>query len=118
MIEKCLLPPADPVEHPDRSGVVPPQHLERYSVLLERAHGRDHGADRNARAHRQLVADLGGMNGSPEQWVEMNRLGLSDGSRYLIHFFTTNRAGNTRLHLVTSIALNSVGVPEVWDSFD
>ena len=66
----------------------------------------------------QLVVDLGGIQGSPEQWVEMNRLGLEDGHRYLIHFFTTNRAGNPRLHLVTDIKLNSVGVPDVWDSFD
>ena len=66
----------------------------------------------------QLVVDLGGIQGSPEQWVEMNRLGLEDGHRYLIHFFTTNRGGNPRLNLVTDIPLNSVGVPDGMDSFD
>ena len=66
----------------------------------------------------QLVCDLAGIQGSPEQWVKMNRLGLTDGHRYLIHFFTTNRAGNPRFHLVTDIPLNSVGVPDPADSFD
>ncbi len=41
-----------------------------------------------------------------------------DGRRYLINFFTTNRSGsNPRLHFVTDIPLNSVGVPDGMDLF-
>ncbi len=66
----------------------------------------------------KLVADLGGIQGSPEQWVALNRLGLVDGEVYLIHLFTTNRAGNPRLHFVSDIPLYSVGLETVFGAFD
>lgn len=67
----------------------------------------------------RLVADLGGIKGSAEQWVELNRLNLVDGEIYRIHMFTTNRGGNPRLHLVTSIPLTTSPVlPTISFLFD
>ena len=67
----------------------------------------------------RLVADLGGIKGSAEQWVEVNRLNLVDGEIYRIHMFTTNRGGNPRLHLVTSIPLTTSPVlPTISFLFD
>ena len=67
----------------------------------------------------RLVADLGGIKGSAEQWVELNRLNLVDGEIYRIHMFTTNRGGNPRLHLVTSIPLTASPVlPTISFLFD
>ncbi len=55
----------------------------------------------------KMVADLGGIKGSPEQWVDLDRLALVDGQTYKIHLFTANRGGNPRLHLATNIPLNT-----------
>ena len=67
----------------------------------------------------RLVADLGGIKGSAEQWVELNRLNLVEGEIYRIHMFTTNRGGNPRLHLVTSIPLTTSPVlPTISFLFD
>ncbi len=55
----------------------------------------------------QLVADLGGLNGSPEQWVPLDRLGLVDGQTYPVHMFSANRTGGVKFHLVTNLVMGS-----------
>lgn len=66
---------------------------------------------------RKLVADLGGMNGSPEQWIDLARLGLEDGKTYPIHVFVTNRSGNARLHIVTNVEMETY-LPTVSAQYD
>ncbi len=68
----------------------------------------------------KMIADLGGMNGSPEQWVDLSRLGLVDGQTYSIHFFKTNRSGggNCRFHLLTNIQLFTPPLHTISAPFD
>ncbi len=68
----------------------------------------------------KMIADLGGMNGSPEQWVDLSRLGLVDGQTYSINFFKTNRSdsGHSRFHLVTNIQLFTPPLPTISAAFD
>ncbi len=67
---------------------------------------------------RRMIADLGGVKGSPEQWVELNRLGLVDGETYRLSFFKTDRSGVSRFHLVTNIPLTSVIDGDITGAFD
>jgi fibro-slime domain-containing protein len=67
----------------------------------------------------KLVADLGGINGSPEQWLELNRLGLAHGASYRIHFFKSDRNdASSRLHLVTNVPFRSTLPPTILAAFD
>ena len=65
-----------------------------------------------------MVADLGGIKGSPEQWVDLNRIGLEDGQTYRLYFFKAHRSGQSRFHLVTNIPLSSVQLPTISALFD
>ena len=65
-----------------------------------------------------MVADLGGINGSPEQWVVLNRLNLVNGQTYRFRFFKSDRSGESRFHLVTNIPLTSVVLPTIMAAFD
>jgi fibro-slime domain-containing protein len=66
-----------------------------------------------------MIADLGGINGSPEQWVEMNRLGLVDSTTYRIHFFKADRNdASSRLHLLTNVPFTSKLPPTILAAFD
>ena len=66
----------------------------------------------------QLVADLGGLNGSPEQWVDLDRLGLVDGQTYPIHMFSANRTGNVKFHLVTNLVIGNAPPLTISATFD
>jgi fibro-slime domain-containing protein len=67
----------------------------------------------------QLVADLAGFNGSPEQWIDLDRLNLVDGQTYRFHFFATDRSdASSRFHLVTNIPLTSVVPTTILAIFD
>ncbi|MCH8151637.1 MAG: fibro-slime domain-containing protein [Planctomycetes bacterium] len=66
----------------------------------------------------QLVADLGGMNGSPEQWIDLDRLGLVDGETYPIHMFSANRGGDVKFHLVTSFVMGNSAPVTISAVFD
>lgn len=67
----------------------------------------------------QLISDLGGINGSAEQWVAMDRLNLIHDKTYYIHFFKADRSdASSRFHLVTNIPLTSVGGPTILAAFD
>ncbi len=66
----------------------------------------------------QLVADLGGLNGSPEQWVDLDRLGLVDGQTYPIHMFSSNRTGGVKFHLVTNLVIGNAAPITISAAFD
>ncbi len=67
----------------------------------------------------QLVADLGGINGSSEQWVDMDRLDLTDGGTYRIRIFKADRSDDSsRFHLVTNIPMTSSLPPTILAMFD
>jgi fibro-slime domain-containing protein len=66
-----------------------------------------------------MIGDLGGINGSPEQWVDLNRLGLADGETYRIHFFKADRHNaSSRLHLITNVPFTSKLPPTILAAFD
>jgi fibro-slime domain-containing protein len=67
----------------------------------------------------RLIADLGGINGSPEQWVQLNRLGLNNDETYQIYFFKANRNdASSRLHLVTNVPFTSQAPTTILAAFD
>ena len=67
----------------------------------------------------RLIGDLGGINGSPEQWVELNRLGLVDGEAYQIYFFKADRNdASSRLHLLTNVPFTSLVPTTILAAFD
>ena len=66
----------------------------------------------------QLVADLGGLNGSPEQWVPLDRLGLVDGQTYPVHMFSANRTGGVKFHLVTNLLMGNTPPLTITAAFD
>ncbi|MHC5007915.1 MAG: fibro-slime domain-containing protein [Planctomycetota bacterium] len=67
----------------------------------------------------RMIGDLGGINGSPEQWVDLNRLGLADGTTYRIHFFKADRHNaSSRLHLITNVPFTSQLPPTILAAFD
>ena len=66
-----------------------------------------------------LVADLGGINGSSEQWIELDRLDLVDGQTYRMRLLKTDRSdASCRFHLVTDVPLRSVLPPTILAMFD
>lgn len=68
---------------------------------------------------QQMVADLGGINGSSEQWIEIDRLELVDGETYRIRFLKTDRSdASSRFHMVTNIPLTSVLPLTILAQFD
>jgi fibro-slime domain-containing protein len=67
----------------------------------------------------RMIGDLGGINGSPEQWVDLNRLGLEDGTTYRIYFFKADRSdASSRLHLVTNVPFTSQVPTTILAAFD
>ncbi|MHC4716621.1 MAG: fibro-slime domain-containing protein [Planctomycetota bacterium] len=67
----------------------------------------------------RMIADLGGINGSPEQWVDLNRLGMVDGTTYRIHFFKADRNNaSSRLHLLTNVPFTCDMTPTILAAFD
>ena len=67
----------------------------------------------------QLVVDLGGIAGSPEQFVELNRLGLVDGETYDLRFFSADRhAPQSKFWFTTSVGLETYVMPSITAAFD
>ncbi len=67
----------------------------------------------------QMVADLGGINGSSEQWIELDRLDLVDGQTYRMHLVKTDRSdASCRFHLVTDVPLRAILPSTVLAMFD
>lgn len=66
-----------------------------------------------------MVADLGGINGSSEQWIELDRLDLVDGQTYRMRLLKTDRSdASCRFHLVTDVPLRGVLPPTILAMFD
>lgn len=67
----------------------------------------------------QLVIDLGGIAGSAEQHVELNRLGLVDGKTYTLHFFMAERhQPQSHFRLVTTVPLVTPKLPTMASAYD
>ena len=67
----------------------------------------------------ELAADLGGINGTIEQWVQMDRLGLTHGDTYQVRLFKADRSGvSSRFHLVTNIPMTSTITQTVSKVYD
>ena len=52
-----------------------------------------------------MVIDLGGIDASTEQWIDVDRLGLVDGEEYSVRLFFAHRHGVSQFNLRTNIPL-------------
>ena len=67
----------------------------------------------------KLVIDLGGIAGSEEQFVSLDRLGLVDGQTYRLHFFLSERhQPQSHFRLKTNVPLYTPQVPSISAMFD
>jgi len=67
----------------------------------------------------QLVIDLGGVHAATHQYVDLTRLGLTDGETYTLDFFFAERhRTQSNFRVVTTLALESVELPTVTAAFD
>jgi fibro-slime domain-containing protein len=67
----------------------------------------------------QLVIDLGGVHSELEQFVEINRLGLTDDETYTLAFFFAERhTTQSNFRIATSLPLVSTKVPSVTAAYD
>jgi fibro-slime domain-containing protein len=63
--------------------------------------------------------DLGGIAGSQEQFVELNRLGLDDGETYELRFFMAERhQPQSNFRFTTSIQLETYVLPTTTAAYD
>ena len=67
----------------------------------------------------QLVIDLGGVHAATSQYVDVNRLGLTDGQEYTLHFFFAERhRTQSNFRIVTTILLDTPVPPPMTAAFD
>ncbi|MDP7028846.1 MAG: fibro-slime domain-containing protein [Phycisphaerales bacterium] len=67
----------------------------------------------------QLVIDLGGVHGATEQYVDLGRLGLTDGETYSLDFFFAERhRTQSNFRIATTLQLVETGVPSITAAFD
>jgi fibro-slime domain-containing protein len=67
----------------------------------------------------KLVIDLGGVHAAQQQFVDLERLGLTDGQTYPLDFFYAERhrtEANCRIQ--TNLVLNTPGMPSITSAFD
>jgi len=65
------------------------------------------------------VIDLGGVHGAAEQYVDLNRLNLTDGETYPLDFFFAERhRTQSNCRIVTNLHLESAPIPSVSAAFD
>lgn len=67
----------------------------------------------------KLVIDLGGVHSAQQQYVDLERLGLTDGETYPLDFFYAERHrtyANCRIQ--TNLVLSTPGLPSVTAAFD
>jgi fibro-slime domain-containing protein len=61
-----------------------------------------------------MVIDLGGVHGAQEQYVDVNRLGMTDGETYRLDFFFAERhRTEANFRITTNLPLVSVELPTV-----
>jgi fibro-slime domain-containing protein len=62
----------------------------------------------------QMVIDLGGVHSSQEQYVDVNRLGMTDGDTYRLDFFFAERhRTQANFRITTNLPLVSLDLPTV-----
>jgi fibro-slime domain-containing protein len=67
----------------------------------------------------QLVIDLGGVHSAKEQYVDLNRLGLTDGETYALDFFFAERhRTQSNCRIQTNLQLQNQELPAVTAAFD
>ena len=67
----------------------------------------------------KLVIDLGGVHGATEQFVDLSRLGLTDGEIYRLDFFFAERhRTQSNFRIVTNLELQPLPLPETNAAFD
>ena len=67
----------------------------------------------------KLVADLGGIAGAAEQYVEVNRLGLINGETYTLKFFMGERhPPQSTFRFSTTLSLDAYVLPTATYSYD
>lgn len=67
----------------------------------------------------ELVIDLGGVHSATQQYVDLNRLGLTDGESYELSFFFAERhRTQSNFRIVTNLELESVQLPSISAAFD
>ncbi|MHC5025854.1 MAG: fibro-slime domain-containing protein [Planctomycetota bacterium] len=66
-----------------------------------------------------LVIDLGGVHAAHDQFVDLDRLGLTDGETYLIDFFFAERhRTQSNFRIETNLPLQTAGLPTVNMAYD
>ena len=67
----------------------------------------------------QLVIDLGGVHAAHDQWIDLGRLGLTDGERYPLDFFFAERKSpDSNFKIWTNIVLETNSVQSVSAAWD
>jgi fibro-slime domain-containing protein len=67
----------------------------------------------------ELVIDLGGVHAATEQYIDLNRLGLTNGNNCSLDFFFAERhRTQSNFRIVTNIYLESDTTPSVSSIFD
>ena len=67
----------------------------------------------------KLVIDLGGVHAATEQYVDLDRLGLTDGETYTLDFFFAERhRTQSNFRIATNLPLVTATVPSITDAFD
>jgi fibro-slime domain-containing protein len=67
----------------------------------------------------QKVIDLGGVHSAKEQFVDLDRLGLTDGQMYPLDFFFAERhRTQSNCRISTNLHLNAGHMPSVTSAFD
>jgi fibro-slime domain-containing protein len=67
----------------------------------------------------KLVIDLGGVHAATEQYVDLNRLGLTDGQEYELDFFFAERhRTQSNFRIQTNLDLTSSPLPTITAAFD
>lgn len=67
----------------------------------------------------KLAIDLGGVHSSTEQYVDLRRMGLTDGETYSLDFFFAERhRTESHVRMVTNLELEPVVTPSISAAFD
>ncbi len=67
----------------------------------------------------ELVIDIGGVHPAVEQYIDLDRLGLTDGETYRLDFFFAERhRTESNFRIVTNLELESVDPPSISAIFD
>ncbi|MEM7230493.1 MAG: fibro-slime domain-containing protein, partial [Planctomycetota bacterium] len=67
----------------------------------------------------KLAIDLGGVHAATEQFIDLDRMGLTDGETYQLSFFFAERhRTQSNFRITTNLELSSIKPPSVTAAFD